>query len=69
MHSSNWTTTKVPLWEEDLLHFWLTRRSFELRDVITKEHEERALEFARNRELKPRRIGTTIVFHFPETDK
>lgn len=60
----NWTSTKVPMWEVDLIEFWRTGRPFEVREVSTPDQEEVILRFARSRGLKIERAGTTIVLQW-----
>jgi hypothetical protein len=59
---TNWTSTKVPLWETDCLQFWRAGQPFELRDVSTEEHFLFVARFAKAHELEVRRDGTTVIF-------
>lgn len=57
----NWTSTKVPMWEGDLIEFWRAGPPFEVREVSTPEHEDVIVRFARSHNLKAQKSGTTII--------
>ena len=62
MASTNWTSTEVPRWETDCVQFWRTGMPFELRNVITAEHDEFVQRFAAAHQLLLEREGSTVRF-------
>jgi hypothetical protein len=58
----NWTSTKVPLWENDCMQFWRAGLPFELRDVSEEEHYLFVVQFAAAHDLAVFREGTTVTF-------
>lgn len=59
---TNWTSTKVPLWETDCLQFWRAGLPFQLRDVSTAEHDRFVRQFAAAHDLEVTRDGSTVLF-------
>ena len=59
---TNWTSTKVPLWETDCIQFWRAGHPFELRDVSAEDHYQFIASFARAHDLEVRHEGSTITF-------
>jgi hypothetical protein len=59
---TNWTSTKVPLWETDCIQFWRAGHPFELRDVSAEDHYRFVTTFARAHDLEVRHEGSTITF-------
>ena len=62
MRISNWTSTKVPLWETDCIQFWRAGQPFELRDVTTEEHCMFVARFASAHDLEVVRKDCAVVF-------
>jgi len=65
---SNWTSTKVPLWEADCLQFWRAGLPFEVRDVTEEAHYLFVARFSAAHDLVVSREGTSVVFS-PEANK
>ena len=63
---TNWTSTRVPLWETDCLQFWRAGLPFELRDVTTEGHFLFVARFAKAHELEVQLEGNAVVFRHPE---
>jgi hypothetical protein len=59
---TNWTSTKVPLWETDCVQFWRAGQPFELRDVSTEDHHMFVARFANMHNLDVSRDGDRVVF-------
>lgn len=67
MAVTNWTTTKVPLWETDCVQFWRAGMPFALKDVSTEEHFLFVARFSHAHDLSVVREGTTVTF-YPKTE-
>jgi len=52
------------MWETDCVQFWRTGLPFELRNVVTAEHERFVSRFATEHQLSVQRFGTTVRFSF-----
>lgn len=64
MEGMNWTSTQVPLWQIDCENYRRALQPFELRDV-TPEHDDFVEQFTLRYDLECKRIGTKIVFYWP----
>ena len=61
-HRMNWTSTIIPMWQNDCDQFLEVNRPFELRHIQTAEHEEFVAAFSKEHNLKVTRSGTTARF-------
>lgn len=59
---TNWTSTKVPLWETDCIQFWRAGQPFELRDISTEDHYLFVARFSAAHHLDVSRAGGTVTF-------
>ena len=61
-HRMNWTSTIIPMWQNDCDQFLEVNRPFELRHIQTAEHEEFVAAFSKEHNLKVTRSATTARF-------
>jgi hypothetical protein len=57
----NWTSTKVPMWQEDIMNFWRAGSPFEIREVSTEDEKEIITTFARQHDLDLIERGKTFI--------
>jgi hypothetical protein len=67
VNSMNWTSTQVPLWQIDCDEFRKVGRPFELRDVVSAEHEQFVAVFSVRFGWAIKREGSVVVFSPPAT--
>ena len=57
----NWTSTQVPMWQEDIINFWRAGSPFEIREVSTEEDKSIISKFAHQHELDLIERGKTLI--------
>ena len=57
----NWTSTRTPMWEVDMVNFWRAGGSFEVREVGTVEERAVVESFAREHGLEMVARGKTMI--------
>lgn len=57
----NWTSTKVPMWQEDMVNFWRAGSAFEIREVSSEEERSLITRFAQQHDLDLIERGKTLI--------
>jgi hypothetical protein len=57
----NWTSTQVPMWQEDIVNFWRAGSPFEVREVSTEEEKAIITRFAQQHDLELIERGKTLI--------
>jgi hypothetical protein len=57
----NWTSTKVPMWQDDMVNFWRAGSPFEIREVSTEEEKALITRFAQQHHLDLIERGKTLI--------
>ena len=57
----NWTSTQVPMWQEDMINFWRAGSPFEIREVSTEGEKAIIAKFAQEHDLDLIQRGKTFI--------